>query len=451
MNNKYYFEYTDLDLSHLKKWELELIELFKEVTQLCGEIYDGQINTAAGFYPKNASIDEIEDAAVDDANILSPYTRVIRDGAKLKAVFYYDEFSDQINKIAELLKKAEGIYSKNNFKEYADYLKQLVVDLKSANFESSEKRWLKINGEANVDIKLGPLETYQDKILGIKRVFQANLRIRDEQEYSNLTDYIDVINAILPASPFAKDVSQSEFVVRIDKVVAMGGWHADLFPSASNYPSDINYTHLGVKAIIYTNNMSKKQPMVNEIARKIIDSSYNDPKKLEEARTKVIIFHEISEAISKLKYKTAYNQLRNYRDHVIEVYADLMGLKSGSVHVLKGVISTEDYQYILVAYLASMLRTWAQGRSNNSVSVYSDGDKLVFNYFLQREAIKIYENKIQIDYAKMYSAIDNLVMELSHIILNRDAKGAEEIFSKYGSDKEITKFEGALKEIIESN
>lgn len=449
--NKYYFEYTNLDLSSLKDWELELIELFKKVTKLCGEIYDEQINSAAGFYPKNATIDEIEEAAVEDPTILSPYTRVIRDGAELKAVFYYDEFKEQITQIVELLKKAEGIYSAHGHKEYSDYLKNLASDLKTADFEESVKRWLKIDGEVNVDIKLGPLETYQDKLLGIKRAFQANLRVRDESEYSNLKEYIDVINAILPSSPFAKDVLQSEFVVRIDKVVAMGGWHADLFPSASNYPADINHSNLGVKTIIYTNNMSKKQPVVNEIVNRIIDSSYNSPNELEAARTKVIIFHEISEAISKLKYRKAYDQLRNYRDHVIEVYADLMGLKSGAVHVLKGVLSTEDYQYILVAYMASMMRTWVQGKMNNSISVYSDGDKLVFNYFLQREAIKIYENKIQINYAKMYSAIDNLVMELSQIVLNRDAKEAADLFSRYGSEKEIIKFEPILREIIGSN
>ncbi len=449
MSNKYYFEHSDVDFSHLKDWEVNVVEHFKEVTRLCGEIYDQQVNSAAGFYPANASIDEIEDAAIEDAKILSPYTRVIREGAELKGVYYYDEFESEINEIVKHLKSAETLYSKNGQKDYADYLKHLASDLKSANFESSEKRWLKL--DSLIDIKLGPLETYQDKLLGIKRAFQANLRVRDESEYSNLKEYIGVINEILPSSPFAKDVSESEFVVRIDKVIAMGGWHADLFPSASNYPSDMNLFHLGVKAIIYTNNMSKKQPVVNEIAHKIIDSSYNDKKKLEEARTKVIIFHEISETISKLKYKNAYNQLRNYRDHVVEVYADLMGLKSGAIHVLKGVISTEEYQYILVAYLASMLRTWYQGKKNNSVSVYSDGDKLIFNYLLERDAIQIYENKIQINYSKMYSAIDNLVMELSQIILNRNAKGAEELFARYNNEKEIAKFEPLLREIIESN
>ncbi len=449
--NKYYYEYENLDLSHLQKWEMDIVVLFKEVTALCGEIYDAQINSAAGFYPKNATIDELEDAAVENAAILSPYTRVIRDGANLKAVYYYDEYSTQINRIIELIKKAELLYVDNGLKDYGSYLKHLAADLKSANFESSEKRWLKLDATARVDIKLGPLETYQDKLLSIKRAFQANLRITDETEYSNVKDYIEVINAILPASPFAKDVSQSEFVVRIDKVVAMGGWHADLFPSASNYPSDINYYNLGVKAIIYTNNISKKQPVVDKIAKTIIDSSYLDPEKLAQAREKVIIFHEISETISKLKYKTSYDQLRNYRDHVTEVYGDLMGLKSGAIHVLKGFLSTEDYQYILVAYMASMMRSWIQGRLNNSISVYSDGDQLIFNYLLEREGIKIYDNKIQINYSKMYSAIDNLVMELSQIILNRDAKGAAELFNKYGSDKEIGKFQPILKEIIEAN
>lgn len=446
--NKYYFEYKDLDLSHLEDWELELVEKLKEVTKICGEIYDEQINLASGFYPKNITIEEIEDAAVDNPAILSPYTRVIREGSELKAVFYYDEYKEKIDQMTELLNDSAQLYSKNGNKDYSDYLKNLITDLKSADFKESEKRWLKLNGVVNVDIKLGPLETYQDKLLNIKRSFQANLRIRDESEYSNLVDYVEVINEILPSSPFAKDVSGSEFVVRIDKVVAMGGWHADLFPSASNYPSDINHFNLGVKAIIYTNNVSKKQPVVNEIAHTIIDSSLNDVKKLAEARTKVIIFHEISETISKLKFRKSYDQLRSYRDHVTEVYADLMGLKSGAIHVLKGVISTEEYQYILIAYMASMMRTWIQGKLNNSISVYSDGDKLIFNYLLERDAIKIYENKIQIDYSKMYSAIDNLVMELSQIILKHDSKGAEELFDKYSSEKEIGKFENILKGII---
>lgn len=446
--SQFYLEYSDLDLNHLEDWEKEVVSKLKEVVKLCGKIYDKQVNSSAGFYPSNVTIDDIEDAAVDNPDILSPYTKVVREGASFKSIYYYEEFEDEINEIVGLLQEVSSLYEENNFEDYSEYLKVLASDLKSADFSKSEKLWLRLNGVTNVDIKLGPIETYQDKLLGIKKSFQANLRMRDEGEYKNLTDYIEVINAILPMSPFAKDISKSDFVVRVDKVIAMGGWHADLIPRSSNYPSDASKYDRGVKALIYTNNIARKQPVINRVVKNVIDSSYMDEEKIGEANVRLIIFHEISETISKLKYKDAYDKLRNYRDQVVEVYANLMGIKSGAVQVLKGFLTTEEYQYILISYVASALRGWYLGKSNSAISAYSDGYKLSLNYFIEKEAIKLYEDKIQVDYAKMYSAVDSLTTILSNIVMEGDVKAAEELFKSYSNEKELLKLENVISNLV---
>ena len=177
----YYMGYSGLDLSHLEKWEKELIDIFNEATKICGKIYLKQKNSekpGANFYPVDSTKEEIEAASKDNQDILDPYTIVKRDAdGKLITVKYSKEFHEEIAQIVELLQKAVPIYLSNGYDLYAKYITQLGEDLKSDRYEKSERMWLRFQSKTNADIPLGPTETYQHQPLGVTMAFQSPLRL----------------------------------------------------------------------------------------------------------------------------------------------------------------------------------------------------------------------------------------------------------------------------------
>ncbi len=71
----------------------------------------------AGFYPADMTPEEFE--ALEDSSKLSPYTMIRRapDGS-LKAVWYHDEYKENLEKISAYLKAAADITIKPSVKEY---------------------------------------------------------------------------------------------------------------------------------------------------------------------------------------------------------------------------------------------------------------------------------------------------------------------------------------------
>src|SRR3989338_8071769 len=234
----YYKEYTDVDLSTLLDWEKDVIEKLKEVVKICGQIYAKQKNfscVGGNFYPCDIQKEQIELASKSDPEILSSYTMVeIGDNGELVAVRYSVKFKKEISRMCQIIEDVAKIYESNGFDLYSVYLKQMSLDLKNDNYEESEKLWLKIDWKVKVDIKFGPIETYQDKLFGIKRAFQANLRITDDVDSNNIGEYIGLAYALADYSRQDKDgslkVNERKTIVRIDKIIAASGWHAELKP-----------------------------------------------------------------------------------------------------------------------------------------------------------------------------------------------------------------------------
>lgn len=452
MKQDYYIENEEISLERLKSWEIDLVNLLKEAVKISAEIYAKQLDPVTGqgnFYPSELSSNDIEKLGETNSEILSAYTMVVKEGNDVKAIRYHEYFADETNRLIEILEKAQSIYRENEHIEYADYIKTLIEDFKKSEFIDSEIRWLNIKNDSRVGIKIGPIETYQDKVLGIKRAYQGNLRVTDDEAQSNLKDYIDVINSIIPASPFAIDVNTMPFNVRVDKVVAMGGWHAELIPRSSNYPSDSNYIKHGIKAIIYTNNIESKLPVIQEITKQIINTTMLDESEMKKAAIRAATFHEISETIAKLRYYSEYEKLKHMRDKIVELHANITGIKSGSIQVLKGIISIEEYQYILLNFLAVALRGWVLSKSDKSLSAYGQGYKIAINYFFENEALDLDSSgKLNVDFPKLYSAIDSLSTRVSTILIDGDLEDADKLFEEYSKEDELLQIKPELDKVV---
>jgi len=407
-------------------------------------------NLGGKFYPVDVTAQKVEEAAKKNSEILSPYTIVEKDSTgNLIAIKYSDKYKNEISQIIKLLQETAKLYEDNGYSLYSAYLLQLTKDLQNNNYDESEKMWLQLSTNNNVDIRLGPMESYQDRLFGSKKAFQANLRISDKEYSKELQSYIETANAVLPSPD--NNNQKIEHDIRIDHVIAMGGWHAEFIPRTSNYPGDLSLIKYGVKILVYTNNIKSKQKSHEDIINKLFKNVQdNKESSFDQAFIRLAMLHEVAETASKRKYADNYNLLQEVLNSFVEVQADVFGVKIASTQVLKGVLTSDDYRYLVLAFISRLLRGWIIGKDKHyALSAYGDGHKLAFNFLINSLSIKITsDNLLDIDLVKVYSSLDRLSKILDEYLINGDVASIKTLFREHSSEEHLNKLEEQLYKIV---
>ena len=126
------------------------------------------------FYPSDMTQEEWE--AFDDPDKNSPYTLIRRDHeGKLTTVWYHDEYKDNIDKICDYLKAAANLTIVPSVREY---LLAKIDGLKTDSYEQSALKWLDTN-DSKMDLVLGPSESSDDNLHGIKRSYGAYIILKN--------------------------------------------------------------------------------------------------------------------------------------------------------------------------------------------------------------------------------------------------------------------------------
>ncbi len=113
-----------------------------------------------------------------DSLILDPYTVVKRaKNGQLYAIPYHLEFREKILPIANLLKVAAEI---SDSKEFARRLNFQAGALLDGTYEASDIYWLSMK-PYKIDVVIGPIERYEDKLLFRKTAYQAWVGVTDER------------------------------------------------------------------------------------------------------------------------------------------------------------------------------------------------------------------------------------------------------------------------------
>ncbi|MEG1572907.1 MAG: Zn-dependent hydrolase, partial [Bacteroidales bacterium] len=130
----------------------------------------------ANFYPEDMSIEEFD--ALKDPNKTSPYTLIRRDKeGKLIVVWYKDAFKTEIEKAASLLEKAAALSEDEGFKKY---LTLRATALRTDDYLESDMAWMDMKN-SKFDFVIGPIENYEDALLGYKAAHESFVLIKDAE------------------------------------------------------------------------------------------------------------------------------------------------------------------------------------------------------------------------------------------------------------------------------
>ncbi|MDB5697203.1 MAG: hypothetical protein JWN69_7, partial [Alphaproteobacteria bacterium] len=143
----------------------------------------------AGFYPVDLTREELDTyvAAHPEQRqaLLSPYTVVKRQGDRLVAIPYSQEYRQWLVPAAALLRKAAATTSNASLKRFLSLRADAFLN---DDYYESELAWMDVAGTP-IEVAIGPYEVYTDRLYGAKTAFEAFVTLQDPKQSADLARY----------------------------------------------------------------------------------------------------------------------------------------------------------------------------------------------------------------------------------------------------------------------
>ncbi len=444
-----YFLDLKYDRDKLTDNEGKVLDKLVRAAELIGPLYAAQENKnhiGANFYPQDATKEEIETAAEHNPQILDPYTIVERNNSgNLVAVPYHEKYKKEMEEIAGLLDEAASFSEDEDF---ANFLEIRAQSFRDDSWSESEDVWLQLNGH-KIDIVIGPIEPYLDNLFSVKCAFQANVRVASDDPKFNPQDYLKVIRNLYSSCTVHDDKEKTPVKVRVDDVAALAGWHAKLRPTGSNLPNDPEKVEkYGTKIIIYTDDVRYREGKITlgaweRVFPKEVVGEHSRESMLDNA-IRATMLHEITEAV--VKYPGTVKRLGDMFTPVKELHATVVGLKGCTFHVLKGILSQEDFKELLMVIISWLFESWLRREKSEGIRAYLRGYVVAVNFFLDQGSLEIRDGIIYPDFEKLFVALDGLASVLSHLMSEGTHAEAEKFFARYEDYSLMEQFVPRLKD-----
>ncbi len=429
-----------VDLSELSESERKVVKILKKVGEVIQSMWELQYNEETErctCYPKGVSKKEIQKAAEKNPDILNPYTIIKQDKqGNLYAENYTQACPDKFDKLTSLLHQASNTTEDPELKKY---LNKLEKDYNEGNFEQALIDFVE-KPKTKIDILIGPISSYPDKLFGVKKTFQLNLRILLEEDTKELQEIINIVKKLGIVKPLYSaihKIKEKKVRASVYDVIMFAGRQASSHPSATNLPdeNDLVEKH-GTKIIFYKNSMLEKNKKIITKYGNLVEGVTQDYKKYYDAYFKLVAYHEITEAV--IKYPNTITRLKSNYDAMRELHAFMTGMRSASIHVLTGFINKEIYSQMLQMMMLYGLNAIDKREKDTSILEYAKGFAVIFNYALEANALEIKNNKLHFDYDKVHK-LTFLTDSILKIMAEGTYDDAQRLFDKYCDYSKVDK------------
>lgn len=138
----------------------------------------------ANYYPADITKDEFENADLPGKDDLYTYIRRDDDG-NLITVPYHEMFADEVDQVSKLLLKAAKLADNEGLKKYLTLRAEAI---KTDKYQPSDMAWLDMKTN-QIDVVIGPIETYEDQLYGYKAAHEAYVLVKDMEWSERLAKY----------------------------------------------------------------------------------------------------------------------------------------------------------------------------------------------------------------------------------------------------------------------
>lgn len=396
----------------------------------------------ARFYPEDLGREEFE--MWDDPDKDDPYSFIRRDGyGNLEVVPYRELFAVELAEAAKLLRRAAGLAESEAF---AHYLRLRADALVSDDYRESDLAWMDVRDNP-VELVIGPIENYEDRLFGIRTAFESFVLIKDLEWSARLNRYAAFLPELQRRLPVADAYRAEEpgsegDLNAYDAIYYAGDANAGSKTIAINLPND-EHVQLakGTRRLQIKNAMRAKfDHILVPIAAELISADQRAHIRFD-AFFANVMFHEVAHGLG-IKHlvgepeRTVRAALAEQHGALEEGKADVLGL-----FMIGQLADMNEWEAELmdhyVTFVAGIFRSVRFGGS----SAHGRANLAAFNYLSEAGAIA--HDPVSGTWRVEAGAFPNAVNALSRDILmlqgDGDREAAAEFFARYGnSGPELT-------------
>ncbi|HJR62833.1 MAG TPA: hypothetical protein VJ803_03965 [Gemmatimonadaceae bacterium] len=400
----------------------------------------GEKPKGAAFYPADMTKEELERAgdASDGGTALRSLYTLVRRGAnrELVTVPYSQAYAPQLRRAAEKLRAAARLAESAALRRYLELRAAALV---SDDYQPSDIAWMEMK-DNDIDVVIGPIETYEDQLFGYKAANEAFILIKDKSWSQRLARYATMLPALqrgLPVSDeFKRETPGAESELNAyDAVYYAGDANAGSKTIAINLPNDEQVQlQKGTRRLQLKNAMRAKfDKILVPIASELIDADQRRYIDFDSFFSNVM-FHEVAHGLgikNTINGKgTVRAALKEQASALEEGKADVLGLYMVSKLRESRDITDGSLENNYVTFLASIFRSVRFGAS----SAHGRANAAQFGFLLERGAFTRDEQTgtYRVDFTRMRSALDALAEQILRFQGTGDYDGVAAFMSEKG-------------------
>ena len=378
----------------------------------------------ANLYPANMTDEEFETAATRDPALRSLYTLVRRDGSgALTAVPYHQAFARQHAAAAEKLREAAGLAADSDLMQY---LRLRAEALESDEYLESDLAWMDMKAN-EIDVIIGPIETYEDTRYGLKATHEALVLIKDMEWSARLARFAELLPELqqglpVPAAYKREQPGTDSELNAYDVVYYAGEANAGAKAIAVNLPNDEQVQlEKGTRRLQLKNAMQAKfDRIMMPIAEALIAPDQREHVTFD-AFFANSMFHEVAHGLgvkNTLDGRTTVREaLREYASPMEEGKADVVGLHMVERLLEQGDLTDSALEDHFVTFLAGIFRSVRFGAAD----AHGRANMVRFHFFQEMGAFT--RDAATGTYRVDFEAMSRAVEELSRLILTLQGDG----------------------------
>ena len=293
-----------------------------------------------------------------------------------------------------------------------------------------------------LDINIGPVERYDDKLFFVKTSYQAWVGVMDKKETERVFKYKDVIlsarrKVIMPSE---KIDYYDKVQVRVDDSVIFSGLMARTKFVGVNLPNDPTLMEKYGSEITISkqaNEMRFKEeviPAFNKLFSAEFRRQFSE-EDLKSGSLYLVVLHELAHTY--LRYRNSERNLQELFPIIDELAAYVMGIKVCGSLLLKDIMNQKQLESIIIAYLGRSYSLIKKGQTDISRMHYAIGGAIFINYLLESGALKEAGGVHWPNFAKIYYCLDELATILERMLYQGTREDAEVLIKRYGDIKNL--------------
>jgi hypothetical protein len=368
------------------------------------------------LYPHDLTAEEFERAAsaspAAGRALRGQYTVVRRDSAgALVAVPYHEAYAAPMGRAAAKLREAAALADDAGLRRY---LELRARALETDAYQPSDLAWLdmKTNG---IDVVIGPIETYIDRLFGQKTGAEAYVLLKDKAWSARLARYAALLPALQPGLPVPEAYKRERpgtdsDLNAYDALYYAGEANAGSKTIAINLPNDEEVQlRKGTRRLQLKNVMRAKfDRILVPIAGEMIAEDQR-PRINFDAFFANVMFHEVAHGLGIKRTidgkGTVRAALKDQAGALEEGKADILGLYMVTRLLEQKELTGTTLEDHYVTFLASIFRSIRFGASE----AHGRANAAQLSYFEEQGAFsRDSTGRYRVDFPRMRAAVDSL-------------------------------------------